>query len=171
VTPFQNRRWALLLYLAVGAFATVQGFMTAVYFAVIDHESEAFLQAVMLLLSAALVLFGLYFFGHAFRRLADPELPIVIGPEGLYDRALSRKPIAWRDIRDLRVHRGARSGPHIGFDMDEAAATRADVLPRVRMAATINRLFGYGYRVHHMGTTANVDRLIAAMAPYIDVRR
>lgn len=170
ITTFENRGWAQVLYLAIGAAVFVQGLATGTYFAFADHRAEG-LAYVMLGLSVALALVGLWFCGQALRRLRDPEPPIVIGPRGIHDRAISLRPIPWSEIRNLAVHRGARSGPHIGFDLDDVAAELAEVRPRVRAASRANRVFGYGYRIHHMGTTANVERLIAAIAPYADVNR
>jgi hypothetical protein len=170
ITTFENRGWAQVLYLAIGAAVFVQGLATGTYFLLADHQAEGFAY-VMLGLAFALTLIGLWFCSQALRRLRDPEPPIVIGPRGIHDRAISLRPIPWTEIRNLAVHRGSRSGPHIGFDLDEIAADVAEVRPRVRAAARVNRLFGFSYRVHHMGTTANVDRLIAAIAPYASVKR
>lgn len=169
ITTFRNRGWLQSLYLIFGCAIAVQGIATAGYFLFVGEAEPGFF-AVIMLLAAALVLFGLWFASQSLRRLRDPEPPITIGPMGLHDRAISLKPIPWQDIRDLRVWNGGRGGPVVGFELDDAAAERAAVRPRVKAAAAVNRPFGYGYRIHHMGTDANVERLVAAIAPYAEVR-
>jgi hypothetical protein len=112
---------------------------------------------------------GWWFAGHAWRRMRDPENPITIGPSGLYDRAISERPIAWRDIRNLHVWDG-KGGPVVVFDLAEGAEARAGVHDRVRLSAPVNRPFGYDYRVHSIGTDATIDALLAAIAPYAEVK-
>jgi hypothetical protein len=132
---------------------------------------EAWLRPVSIGLALFLVWLGYFFGGEAFRRLRDPKAPIAIGPAGLYDRAISGRPIPWNAIRDLHVwDGGARGGRCLVFDIEDNAARDAGVHLRVRNSAPVNRPFGYGYRVHTLGTNANIEALTQAIAPYATVK-
>ncbi len=170
ITVFNNRGWLLTIYFLFGCAIILQGLATAGYFLFIDDASEGFFFVIMGL-AVVLVLAGIWFASQALRRLRDPEPPITVSPAGLHDRALSLRPIPWKDIRDIHVHHGGRGGPVVAFELPDTLLDTVEMRPRVRQGAHVNRAFGFGYRVHHMGTTASVDRLVEAMAPYIDVRR
>ena len=128
-----------------------------------------------LMVSIGLALFiiamGYWFAAYSWRRRTDPEDPITVGPAGLHDRALSDRPIAWSDIRNLRVWHSGRGGPVVVFDVAGGADERAGIHERARRASVVNRPFGYTHHVHHMGTDASVDRLVEAIRPYADVKR
>jgi len=96
--------------------------------------------------------------------------PITIGPDGLHDHILSKQPIPWSDIRNLRIYPEPRGGPVVVFDLAEGAEDRARIRKRARMAVGINRPFGYSYQILAMGTDAGIDRLVDAIRPYADVR-
>ena len=101
----------------------------------------------------------------------DPEAPITINAAGLHDRAISARPIPWTDIRGLHVwDGGSRGGKLLVFDLAAEAAERAGVNARVRVSTAANRPFGYGYRVNGLCTDASVDKLVAAIAPYAEVK-
>lgn len=103
--------------------------------------------------------------------MRDPEAPIVIGMAGLHDRAISARPIPWAAIRDLHVwDGGARGGRCVVFDIDEEAARQAGVKLRVKNSAPVNRRFGYGYRIHTLGTNASIEGLTDAISPYATVK-
>lgn len=168
ITHFKDRRRLLGVFLILGAAFVVQGIATAIFF-IQDRGSEGGLKIVAIGLALFIVWLGYWFASYAWRRRSDPEDPIVVGPAGLYDRALSEQPIAWSDIRNLHVWRG-RGGPVVVFDVAEGASERAGIRKRALRAAIANRPFGYTHHVHSMGTDASTDRLIEAIAPYAEVK-
>jgi hypothetical protein len=170
-TVFRRRKWVLIVYLVFGIAIGIQGIATAIWFAVFAEGVEAWLRPVSIGLALFLVWLGYFFGGEAFRRLRDPKAPIAIGPAGLHDRAISGRPIPWNAIRDLHVwDGGARGGRCLVFDIEDNAARDAGVHLRVRNSAPVNRPFGYGYRVHTLGTDANIEALTQAIAPYATVK-
>lgn len=169
ITVFRDRSRLLTVHVVMGVFFIGQGLATAAWFTVTDEADELWLRLTAIGVSLFLAWVGWWFASHAFRRLRDPENPIVVGPSGLYDRALSARPIAWSDFRNLHVWTG-KGGPCLVFDLAEGAEERAGVHPRVRFSTKFNRPFGYTYRVHSIGTEASVERLVAAIAPYAEVR-
>jgi hypothetical protein len=169
-TIFRRRKWLLIVYLVFGLFIAVQGIASAIWFAT-AREVEGWLRPVSIGLALFLVWLGYFFAAAALRRLRSNEAPITISAAGLHDRAVSARPIPWTDIRDLHVwDGGARGGKIVVFDLTAEAAERAGVHARVRVSTGVNRPFGYGYRVNGLGTDASVDRLIAAIAPYAEVK-
>ena len=166
---FGRRRGILLFLLVIGIILMIQGVATASYFAVFD-DSEVLLRLAGCGLALFVGCLGVYFGGYGWRRLTDAKAPIVIGPDGLHDRALSAQPIPWSEIRQLHVHDGGKYGRSVVFDLDDEAAARVGIVPTARMAVGLNRPFGYGYRIHHGGTEATADTLTAAIAPYAEGR-
>ncbi len=167
-TVFRNRRGALAAYLVLGAFLVVYGVGTGVFLVAMD-DAETAIRAVGVGLAVFVVWLGYWFGSQSLRRLMDANPPIVVGPDGLHDRAVSRRPIAWGEIRDLHLWRGGRGAAIVVFDLAEGAAERAGVRRTVKATASINRLFGYGYHVHALGTDATAERLVNAIAPYAEV--
>ena len=170
VTVFKDRRWLLVLYLVLGAILLVQGIATAAYFILIERQQGG-VTVIAVGLSVFVAWLGYWFASYAWRRQRDQQDPIVVGPAGLHDRALSERPIAWSDIRNLRVREDGRSGRLVVFDLADGAGARAGILKRAQRATFANRPFGYTHHIHGMGTDASLDRLIAAIAPYMDVTR
>lgn len=168
ITTFRNRHWLLIVFLLLGVGMIIQGVATAAYFLVFDDEPMPIFRVVILGLSAALFGFGLWFAAYARRRLADPEPAIVIGPAGLHDRAISERPIPWREIRNLTVWHG-RGGPVVAFDLADGAAERAGVKRGAHVSAAVSRTLGHNYHIRSMGTDASVERLVAAISPYAPV--
>lgn len=169
-TVFRRRKWVLIVYLVFGLFIAVQGIASAIWFAT-AREVEGWLRPVSIGLALFLLWLGYFFAAASFRRLLSNEAPITISATGLHDRAISARPIPWADLRDLHVwDGGSRGGQLVVFDVAAEAAGRAGVHARVRVATAANRPFGYGYRIHGLGTDASVDRLVAAIAPYAEVK-
>lgn len=168
ITVFRNSTVLLTVFLVGGGLMMLQGVLTAGYF-LYYGEAEGWLAPVLYGLSAALFGFGLWFAAYARRRLRDPEPPITIGPAGLHDRAISDRPIPWSDIRNLQVWHG-RGGPVVAFDLADGASERTGVRQTAHVSATISRGVGHNYHIRSMGTDATVERLIAAIAPYAEVR-
>ena len=168
VTIFRDRPRVLVLYALLGLIFVVQGIATTGYFILFDDGAGFFYTGIFL--SLFLLLIGILFAGYALFRLRDHHPPITIGPDGLHDRILSRQPIPWADIRNLRIHPEPRGGPVVVFDLAEGAEDRAGIRKRARMAVGINRPFGYSYQILEMGTDAGIDRLVEAIRPYADVR-
>lgn len=172
ITVFRTRRGPLDLWLVLGAFTTVQGVATFIYFYGYAEDVEQPLRSVSLGLAAALVFFGLYFFTYSVGRMRDLDPPIVIGPAGLHDRWVSERPIPWEQIRRIMVLSGGRGGPYIVFDLSEEDADRAGVWPlRHEMGRLSRRIAGYGFRIHHTGTEATPALLVEAIRPYREVER
>ncbi len=171
VTHFEPRRGMQLFHLIFGIALILQGIVSAVlflYWADDDHLFTAATVGCAIMPVAA----GYWFAGHAWRRLRDKQSAITIGPDGLFDRAISTRPIAWNDIRNLFVwDELPRGGPVVVFDLAEGATERAGVFERVRLSAPLNRPFGYDYRIHSFGTNATIDALCGAIAPYATVKR
>jgi hypothetical protein len=168
VTIFRDRPRLLVLYAVLGLIFVVQGIATTGYFILFDDGAGFF--TIGILLSLFLLLIGIFFAGYALIRLRDRHAPITVGPDGLHDRILSKRPIPWADIRDLRIYPAPRGGPVVVFDLAEGAEERAGVYKRARMAVGVNRPFGYSYQVHAMGTDAAIDPLVEAIRPYAAVR-
>ena len=145
----------------------LQGGATAIYFLYYD-DVEHGLELVMFGLAAALAGFGYWFASYGWRRLRDPEPPITIGPAGLHDRALSARPIPWRDIGNLHVWNG-QGGPVVAFDLAEGAGERAGVRRGAHVSAAISRLSGHNYHIRSMGTDATMARLVEAIGPYAEI--
>lgn len=172
-TVFRRRKWVLIIYLVFGIAIAVQGVATAVWFVLFAEgmDDAWWFRPVAVGLALFLVWLGYFFGAAAFRRLGDREEPIVIGPRGLHDRAISERPIPWRAIRDLHIwDGGSRGGRCVVFDLEPGAERSAGVNVRVRNSAPVNRRFGYGYRIHTLGTDASIERLTQAIAPYATVR-
>jgi hypothetical protein len=170
ITVFRDRSRLQNFHLVMGVFFIIQGLATAAWFTFGDHGlDETWVLVAAVGCSLFLAWVGLWFASQAFRRLRDPENPIVIGPAGLHDRAISARPIPWQDIRNMHLWTG-KGGPVVGFDLSDGAAERAGVHPRVRFSVKFNRPFGYDYRIHSMGTDADIDQLVAAITPYAEVR-
>lgn len=170
ITVFHDRPRLLLLYFVLGLILIVQGIATAFWFLVAD-DSEMELRTVAVGLALFVTWLGTWFAGTARRRMRDPEDPIVIGPAGLHDRALTVRPIPWTDVRNLRLSQYGKGGPVVVFDLAEGAAERAGMPGRVRWTAAVNRPFGYDFHIHGMGTDASPERLAEAIAPYAEVKR
>ena len=169
ITVFRERTGMLTFHFILGGLFILQGTLTAIFFLFFAGE-EPGITTVSVGISLFLAWVGYWFAGHAWRRMRDPENPITIGPAGLYDRAISERPIAWSDIRNLHVWDG-KGGPVVVFDLAEGAEERAGVYDRVRLSAPVNRPFGYDYRVHSIGTDATIEALVEAIAPYAKVKR
>jgi hypothetical protein len=169
ITVFRERTGILSFHLILGGMMMLQGVLTAIFF-IYYGSDEIGITVTAVGLSLFLAWAGYWFAGHAWRRMRDPENPITIGPAGLYDRAISERPIAWSDIRNLHVWDG-KGGPVVVFDLAEGAEERAGVYDRVRLSAPVNRPFGYDYRVHSIGTDATIEALVEAIAPYAEVKR
>jgi hypothetical protein len=166
-TIFRKHPRRLIFFFVLGIIFIVQGLATAGFFLLSDDTEDVRYAGVGLALFLALV--GVWFAGHAWRRISDPADPVVVGPAGLHDRSISIRPIAWKDIRNLHVHATPRSGSILAFDLADGAGDRAGVNRRARLAVRVNRPFGYSYYVHRMGTDADVESLVAAIAPYAEV--
>jgi len=169
ITTFRNRSWLLAFYIVLGVFLMLQGAASGIYFLYFD-EAQYGMKWVILGLAAAMIGFGLWFAAYGWRRLRDPEPPITIGPAGLYDRAISDRPIPWSDIRNLCLWEG-RGGPVVAFDLANGAGARAGVRQAAHVSAAVSREFGHNYHIRSMGTEATVERLIEAIAPYATVER
>ncbi len=170
VTVFHERTPALTLWLVVGSGAMLQGIATAAYFHSFAQDVVEGLRLVAIGLGAFLALVGLYFASHALSRMRGQGPPIVIGPDGLHDRAVTARPVRWRDLRDLAVLRAR--GAYVAFEIAPEAVDSVGVRPRRRIEAAFNRALGYpGYQVHMMGTDATIDRLVAAITPHASVLR
>jgi len=170
ITVFHPRFGVLKFFLIFGIAIMLQAIVTAGFFMVFLNEQIEFLIA-GLGLSIFLLLVGYWFAAYAWRRMRDPENPIIVGPSGLHDRATSERPIAWSDIRDLSVWDGVRGGPVIVYDLADGAADRAGIYARVRRTMWLNRLFGYSYLVRSYGTDATIGTLIEAIVPFAEVKR
>jgi hypothetical protein len=170
ITVFKDRRRLLGFYLVFGGLIALQGIATAIYFHQSD-DTEPGLRYVAIGLSLFMTYMGYWFAIYAWRRRTDPENPIIVGPAVLHDRALSERPIAWSDIRNLRVWHSGRGGPVVVFDVAAGANQRAGIRQRAQVAAIANKPFRYTHHVHAMGTDASIDRLVAAIAPYAEVKR
>jgi hypothetical protein len=171
ITVFRERTGILSFHLILGGMMMLQGVLTAIFF-IFYGSDEIGITVTAVGLSLFLAWAGYWFAGHAWRRMRDPANPITIGPAGLYDRAISERPIAWGDVRNLHVWADVtRGGPVVVFDLAEGAAERAGVHPRVQHTAPINRPFGYDYRIHSIGTDATIEALVEAIAPYAEVNR
>lgn len=106
ITTFRDRPWRLRFFLVLGGAMMVQGVATATYF-LVTGDADFWFAVTIHGLSAALIGFGFWFASYAWRRLRDPEPPIMIGPAGLHDRAISEQPIPWSDLRNFVVWEGA----------------------------------------------------------------
>lgn len=164
-TTFRVRRFALWFYLLLGTFVGLQGAATAAYFIWFDTPEFPF-GPVIFGISAFMVALGIWFVRITWRRLADPEPPIVIGPAGIHDRILSHRPIPWKAVSRLAVRHVGRGGLIIAFDIAPDAVRSCGVRLGSRLAARFNAGFGYTYRIHHMGTDATPRRLVDAIQPY-----
>lgn len=167
-TIFRNRPRVLLLLTVLGLVFVVQGAATAGYFAFFDDGAG--FQFAGIGLSLFLVVAGVAFAGYALIRIRDRHAPITVSTDGLHDRILSKDPIQWSDIRDIRIWPGPRGGPIVVFDLAEGAEDRAGVLKRARLAVGANRAFGYSYQIHSMGTDADIAELVTAIRAYAEVR-
>jgi hypothetical protein len=168
-TVFTARRWLLVVYVVLGAVFILQGSLTALFFLIQDADGLG-MKVLSIAISLFLAWLGYWFAAMGVRRLRDRDSPIVIGPAGLHDRALSERPIPWRDIVNLRVWHG-RGGPILTFDLAPGGEERAGIHRRVRPSVPLNRQFGYSYHVHAMGTDAGIDRLVDAVSPFANVDR
>lgn len=168
ITVFRARPVALTIYALLGFGIALQGIATAAYFIWFDTPEYPF-GPVIFALSAFMVAFGGWFGIQAWRRLRDPEPPIVIGPAGIHDRLLSSRPIPWGAVSNLAVRNAGRGGLIVVFDIAPDAIAGSGVNIGARMAAVANGLFGYGYRLNHMGTDADAAKFVAAIRPYATV--
>jgi hypothetical protein len=172
VTVFHNRRWLLLFFVVIGIGFAIQGIATGYFFAVVATDEEPWLRNAAVSVAAFLAWLGWWFASQAWRRLRDPEDPIVIGPAGLRDRALAPETMPWRDLSAIRVMTSGKGGTYVCFDLAEGAMERAGMPWRMRVSRPVNRLFGhYDFHVHTIGTDASPDRLADAIAPFAEVAR
>jgi len=167
VTLFRDRPRVLVLYAVLGLIFVVQGIATTGYLVLFDDGAGFFYVGIFL--SLFLLFIGILFAGYALFRLRDRHPPITIGPDGLHDRILSKQPIPWSDIRNLRIYPEPRGGPVVVFDLAEGAEDRAGIRKRARMAVGVNRPFGYSYQILAMGTDAGIGPLVDAIRPYAEV--
>ena len=166
---FRERSLLNTIHIVMGILFVIQGTVTAIFF-IFFAGAEPGMTWTAVGISLFLAWVGWWFGSHAWRRMRDPENPITVGPAGLHDRAISERPIAWGDFRNLHVWDG-KGGPVVVFDLAEGAEERAGVFERVRLSVPFNRPFQYDYRVHSIGTDATIDALLAAIAPYAEVKR
>ena len=169
IAVFSDRPGWLYFFVIFGVVLMLQAAITIGIFLIFLMDDVFFLIA-GLGLSIFLLVIGCWFASYGWRRMRDPENPIVIGPTGLHDRATSERPIPWNDIRNLYVWDSVRGGPLVVYDLADGAAERSAVFTRVRLMARINRLFGYSYLVHSYGTDATIETLVAAITPYAEAR-
>jgi len=168
ITTFRNRSWLLTFFVVLGALLMLQGVATVVYFLVFGQADFWFAVAINGL-GIAIIGIGFWFAAYGWRRLRDPQPPITIGPDGLHDRAISARPIPWRDIANLQVWNG-QGGPVLAFDLAEGAGERAGVRRGAHVSAAISRLSGHNYHIRSMGTDATMARLVEAIRPYAEIR-
>jgi len=169
VTVFRKRPAMLAFWALFGGAVSLQGLATAGYFIFIDMPQPQGLAIIVIGIAIALVLFGLVFLAYAVGRLRGPPDAIMIGPDGLHDRAVSGQPIPWRDITDVAVVRVR--GLCLVFGVSAGAEMRAGIYLRQHLAAVFEKALGYpGYHVHIMGTEAEVESVAQAIAPFATVR-
>lgn len=172
IAIFNDRTLAINVRLFSGVFVITQGLLTILYFRAYPEDIDAVRWFVVMGLSIVAICSGFYLAIYAFKRMHDHRPPIMIGPAGLHDRSVSERAIAWRDVADVRWRSGGRGGPYIEFEIQPGSENRAGIWPARRRMASLARRFGYlGYRIHHTGTDATPDSLMAAVNVYFRVRR
>lgn len=163
---FRRKPWPLRVLAGLGVFFVAQGIFTA-WFMIFELKDDDTIRWAGAGLALFLAWLGYYFASYAIRRLRGPEAAIVIGPDGLHDRIVSARPIAWSDIQNLRARPGGRGGTIVVFDLREGAEARAGVTFRARWSVGMSRPFGYSYAIRHGGTEADPEKLLAACRPYL----
>ena len=98
-TVFHTRKWLTRIYLILGVGLMVQGILTAGYF-LAQSSTDGAMRWLMIAIALFLVWLGYWFAAGALRRIRRPDVPIVIGPDGLHDRVLfTRDGDGWEKSR------------------------------------------------------------------------
>jgi hypothetical protein len=164
---FRQNRLTAAAWVVFASALALQGGATIAYFQYFAGPVEPFIRTAVLICGAGLIWFGWQFGGEALRRLRDPRPPVVIGPAGLHDRAVSERPVPWSAIGAVAIRYAYRGGRFVAFDIAPHALDASGVRLGARIEAAVNRALGYpGYRIHMVGVDADPDRLLAAIAPH-----
>jgi hypothetical protein len=129
-------------------------------------------------MSAAIIAFAFayppYIGSYIAVRWGKPAPPIAIGPDGLYDRALTKRPIPWSAFKEARIVRtyGRAAGTHFMFDVRPGHSGLPPFTLFARVTTGLNKALGFpAHQVWTLGTDASVDKLAAAVEPYAPVVR
>ena len=164
---FKGSRGQLFLVffsMALGAAFAGQGVLTARFF-IMAADPDVGMRIAGAAMSLCLAAVGVWFVVQGWRRLTGGDATLAIGPNGIHDRRLSRRPIPWGDIRNARVRAAEPQGSSLVFDLADGAEARTAITARARRVVAINRRIGFSYRVRSPDLT--VEELTAAIAPHV----
>jgi hypothetical protein len=143
--------------------------INAVFLVLLDTTTPTTIKGMTAIVIAIMVGYAVYVTAYFIQRWLDPPPPIAITPDGLFDRGLANSPIPWDAIANAQIVR-VKGGENVMFHVRSGYPG----LPRFRRLARImrglNLAFGLPpYQVMQFGTDASVEKLVAAMTPYISI--